>query len=157
MGNTLFNPQDAPSAKNATLFVTIGNRRYSMLNAKNFEATATISTDDVPSLGSIITGKKVTGLQVKLTMTIYKCTDMFDSLIETYKNTGALPTFDVQETEDDQATSCGRSTKIYNNCVIDGDVLLGMFDAEGGFIEQEIECYAMDYSSPEKRTEPTYM
>ena len=51
----------------------------------------------------------------------------------------------------------GRSTKVYKDCVIDGDVLLSMFDAEGGFIEQEINFYAMDYSSPESYKEPSYL
>ena len=41
--------------------------------------------------------------------------------------------------------------------MIDGDVLLSMFDAEGGFVEQEINFYAADYSSPESYKEPSYL
>lgn len=157
MGNTFLNPQDVPSAKMAELFCTIGDRRYSMLNAKNFEAVASVSLGDVPRLGSPITGKKATGLEVKVTMTVYKCSPMFDDLIETYKNTGVLPTFECQETSSDTATSIGKDTKIYKDCVIDGDVLLSMFDAEGEFIEQEITAFAMDYDTKDKYTEPDYM
>lgn len=157
MAKKFFNPQDAPLAREAEFFCTIGDRRYSMFNAKNFEANASISLADVPRLGTTIKGKKASGMEVKLSFTVYKCSEMFDNLIETYKNTGALPVFEAQVTADDAATSIGRSTKIYHDCVIDGDVLLSAFDADGEFIEQTIEAYAMDYTSAEKYTEPSYM
>ena len=41
---------DAPSAKLATCFVTIKDRRYSMLMAKDFEAKVSIETKEVPTL-----------------------------------------------------------------------------------------------------------
>lgn len=153
----VLNPKDVPSAKLATFYVTINGRRYAMLNAKDFEATATVSNADVPRLGCMITGKKQNGLEIKLSFTVYKCSDMFDNIIETYKKTGVMPTFDAQVTSEDGATSIGKSTKIYKDCVIDGDVLLSMFDADGEFIEQSIEAYAMDYSTSDKYKDPSYM
>lgn len=157
MEKALFNSQDAQSAKLAELFVTIGDRRYSMLHAKNFEATANVTNSDVPRLGAIINGKKATAMEIKLTMTVYKCSEMFDEMIETFKNTGVLPTFDCQVTQEDKASSVGRSTKVYTGCIIDGDVLLSMFDADGEFIEQTIEAYAMDFNTAEKYKTPDYI
>lgn len=152
-----FKADDAQSAKEAEFFCTIGSRRYSMLNAKNFEAKASVSLGDVKTLGILITQKKPNGLEVKLSFTVYKCSPMFDDLIETYKNTGSLPRFECQVTTEDGASNCGRDTKIYKDCIIDGDILLSMFDADGEFIEQDVEAYAMDFESPEKYTEPDYM
>lgn len=157
MGNTFFKADDAQSAKQAEFFCTIGDRRYSMLNAKNFEATASVSLADVKTLGKLITQKKPNGLEVKLSFTVYKCSEMFDNLIETYKNTGVLPRFECQVTQEDKASNIGRSTKVYKDCIIDGDILLSMFDADGEFIEQDVEAFAMDFESPEKYTEPDYM
>lgn len=157
MGKTYFRADDAQSAKQAEFFCTIGDRRYTMLNAKNFEAKASVSLADVKTLGRLITQKKPNGLEVKLSFTVYKCSEMFDSLIETYKNTGVLPRFECQVTQEDGASAIGRSTKIYKDCIIDGDILLSMFDADGEFIEQDVEAYAMDFESPEKYTEPDYM
>ena len=157
MGKTYFVADDAQSAKQAEFFCTIGKRRYSMLNGKNFEAKASVSLGDVKTLGRLITQKKPTGLEVKIKFTAYKCSEMFDSLIENYKNTGVLPRFECQVTSEDESSGIGRSTKIYKDCIISGDVLLSMFDADGEFIEQDIEAYAMDFESPEKYTEPDYM
>ena len=148
---------DAPSAKLATCFVTIGDRRYSMLMAKDFEANMSVETKEVPTLGRTIKGVKPVGATIKFKMTVYHCTEIFDEVVETYKNTGLMPTFDIQVTSDDPATSVGRSTKIYTDCVLDGDILLSMFDADGEFVEQSIEGYAQDFTRPEKYTNPTYM
>ena len=148
---------DAPSAKLATAYVTIDNRRIAMLHAKSFEANANIETTEVPVLGQMIKGRKATGMSLKLDMVVYKVSEDFDGLIEEYKKTGVMPTFDIQVTSEDPATSMGRSTKIYNDCIIDGDVLLSKFDTEGDFVEQSISGYAMDFSSPEKYTTPSYM
>lgn len=157
MLSTYMNEQDVPSAKEAECYVTIDGRRYNALNAKNFEAKANISTKEIPVLGKIISGRKPTGMVIKGKMTVYKCSEMFDRVVTEYKNTGHLPVFEIQTTNNDASTCMGRSTKIYTDCVIDGDVLLSMFDAEGGFIEQDIEFYAADYSSPESYKEPSYL
>ena len=128
-----------------------------MLNAKNFEAKASISLADVKTLVNIITQKKPSGLEIKLSFTVYKCSEMFDNLITKYKNTGKLPRFECQVTQEDKSSNIGRSTKIYKDCIIDGDVLLSMFDADGEFIEQEIEAFAMDFETAEKYKTPKYM
>lgn len=155
--NNYFNPQDAPAAKQGEAFVTIDGNRYSLFNAKDCEVKAKVETADVPMLGRVIKGKKALGLEIEIKMTVYKCSEIFDDLIEKFKKTGVLPTFTLQVSNDDPAASMGRSTKIYHDCVIDGDVLLSLFDADGEFIEQEITAYAMDYTSMAKYKTPDYM
>ena len=156
-GSVFFNAQDAPSAKQATCYVTINDRRYSMLNAKEFEAKAEVQTAEVPILGKLINGRKATGMALSFSMTVYKCSDMFDKLIVEYKKTGRLPVFEIQVGSSDMATSIGASRKIYRDCVIDGEVLLSMFDASGDFIEQTIEGYAMDFDTESEYQDPSYM
>ena len=155
--NTYFNEQDAPSAKMGEAFVTIKGNRYSFFNAKNCKVNANIETKEVPVLGRIIKGRKALGMEVKITMTVYKCSEHFDDIVREFKNTGAMPMFDLQVSSDDFATTMRRSSKIYYDCVIDGDVLLSMFDAGGDYIEQEITAYAMDYARVAKYKAPAYM
>ena len=148
---------DAPSAKLAEFYCTINGQRRNMLSAKKFEAKAAPTLSDVKALGMVITGKKATGLEIKISCTVYKCSDMFDDIITSYKDTGIMPRFEVQVTSEDNATNIGSDTKVYTDCIISGDVLLSMFDADGDFIEQEIEAYAMDYEHKDKYTDPDYM
>ena len=148
---------DAPSAKLAMAYVTIDGNRYALLMAKNFEGKMNVETKEVPTLGRTVKGVKAVGASIKFSMTVYKVTEIFDELVERYKNTGLLPTFDLQVSNEDPATTIGRSSKIYTDCVIDGDVLLSMFDADGDFVEQTIEGYAQDFTRPEKYSNPSYM
>jgi len=157
MNDKIMNTADAPSAKFAEVFVTVNDRRYSMLMCKKFEGKVNISNQDVPRLGSMIKGKKPNSLEISFTMTIYKCTEIFDDIIDNFIKTGVMPTFDIQVSNEDPATSIGRSTKTFNDCVLDGDVLLSLADSEDGFIEQEISGYANGYTRPEKFKNPTYM
>lgn len=157
MNNTTMRTDDAPSAKLAEFYCTIDGRRRNMLSAKKFEAKATTTLSDVKALGMMITGKKATGLELKISCTVYKCSSMFDDIVTSFKDTGIMPRFEVQVTSEDKATNIGKDTKVYKDCTISGDVLLSMFDADGNFIEQEIEAYAMDYDHKEKYTDPDYM
>lgn len=157
MINDLMNARDAVSAHRAECFVTIDGVRYSMLMAKNFEGKASINTKEVPRLGNIVIGHKADTLTLSFSMTIYKCTEIFDTVIEEFIRTGIMPQFTIQTSNDDHAASVGRSTKIYHDCVLDGDVLLSLFDAEGDFIEQTIEGFCDSFSRPEKYANPSYM
>lgn len=151
------NTKDAVLAKFATVFCTIGDNRYAMAMAKDFEAKANVSTKEVPKLGSVITGHKATGVKLSVKMTIYKCTEIFDDLIEDFIKTGILPTFDIQISNEDPSSSVGASTKIYNDVVLDGDVLLSIAKSGDDFIEQEINGYATSYGSESKFKNPDYM
>ena len=156
MANTM-PAHDAPSAKLATAFVTLGDRRYAMLHMKKFEAKMNVKTEAVPLMGNIIDGRKATGAELKWSATVYHCCEIFDEVVETFKNTGRLPLMDIQVTNEDPATAIGRSSKVYTDCVIDGEVLLSLMDAEGKFVEQSVSGYAMDFSRPEKYTTPSYI
>lgn len=153
----VMNTNDAPVAKYAQVFVTLKNKRYAMLMCKNFEAKASISNQDVPRMGSIIMGKKPTSVEISFTMTIYKCTEIFDEVLNEFISTGVMPELTIQAFNEDPATSIGKTSKIYNGCVLDGDVLLSLAGSEDDFIEQEISGFASGYTSPEKYTNPGYM
>lgn len=156
LANTM-NTQDAVSANFAECFVTINGTRHSMLMAKEFEGKASVNTKEVYKLGNTVVGHKPQTVALSFSMTIYKCTEIFDQVIEEFIKTGVMPTFDIQTSNEDPATSIGRSSKIYTGCILDGDVMLSMFNAEGEFVEQSIEGYCDGFTRPEKYTNPSYM
>mgnify|MGYP002563540299 FL=1 len=149
MSNKVMNTNDAPVAKFAEVFVTRNGKRNAMLMCKDFEGKA--------RMGSVIMGKKPTTVELSFTMTIYKCTEIFDDVVDEFIKTGVMPLLTIQTSNEDPATSVGRSTKVYNDCVLDGDVLLSMAGSEDDFIEQEINGFAGGYTRPEKFKDPTYM
>ena len=157
MNNTVMNPQDAPSAKLAECYVTIDTNRYLMMCGKSFEAIDSVATEEVQSVGRVRTGHKATGLDGSFSMTIYKVTPIFERLVKQYEETGVFPTFDIQVTSEDPATTIGKDTKIYSGCQIDGDVKLSDFDAEGDFREQDIEGFYNSWKSADEYSNPAGM
>lgn len=153
----VMNTNDAVRNKFAEVFVTLKGNRYAMLMCKDFEGKAGISNQEVPRMGSIIMGHKPGTVEFSFTMTIYKCTEIFDDVLEEYMKTGVMPMLDIQVSNEDPASSIGRSSKVYNDCVLDGDVLLSMAGSEDDFIEQEINGFAGGVTRPEKFKNPAYM
>lgn len=146
--NTM-NAKDVVSAKLAECYVTIGNARYLLMQAKNFEAKFEKTKNTVAILGRTAQGNKASGWNGTGSMTIYKNTSVFDDLLERYKNTGEDVYFDIQVTNEDPTSAAGRSTKIFKDCNINGGVL-SSFDADGEWLEQDVEFTFEDYESPEK-------
>lgn len=157
MNNVVMNPQDAPSAKLAEAFITIGNNRYNLFSAKNFEALDSVTTEQVASVGRIRTGHKATGLEGSFSMTIYHVTPIFEKMVKQFEDTGIMPTFDLQVTSNDPASSIGTDTKIYSSCQLDGEVKLSDFDAEGDFREQDVEGYFDSWQFASEYTNPVGM
>lgn len=155
---TLMNSKDAPSTRLANCYVTFPDHsRYLMMMAKDFEANFSRSTAKVPILGRTGTGHKATGWEGKFKMTIYKCTEIFDDICKKYQETGEDTYFDIQVTSQDPATSIGSSSKIYRNCILDGEILLSMFNADGEFIEQKVEGFFDAFENPVSYTNPDGM
>lgn len=154
MNNVIMNAQDAPSAKLAEAYVTIGTNRYNMFSAKSFEAVDNITTEEVNSVGRLRSGHKAVGIEGSFSMTIYHVTPIFEKLVKEFEETGIMPTFDIQVSSYDPSTSIGTDTKIYSGCQLEGDIKLSDFDAEGDFREQDVEGYydswqyASEYSNP---------
>lgn len=148
---------DAVSANFAEVFVTVKNRRYSLLMCKKFEGKYNVETREITRLGSMIKGHKPGLVELSFSMTIYKCSELIDDIVDDYTKTGIMPRFEIQVSNEDPAASVGRSTKVYNDCILDGDVLASLADSEGGDIEQEISGFAESINRPEKFRNPSYM
>lgn len=147
--STTMNAKDAISAKLAKAYITIGTNRYLLFQAKNLEATFEKTKSEVAILGKTGMGHKSTGWNGTGSMTIYKNTEIFDDMCERFKLTGEDTYFDLQITNEDPTSAAGRSTKILKGCNIDGAVIAA-FDADGEWLEQDVDFTFEDYESPEK-------
>ena len=152
-----FATRDDISANFAEVFVTLNGNRYSMCMAKSVEIKANVKTREVYKLGTPVVGHKPETVMYSGTMTITKCTTIFDEVVADFIDTGVMPTFEIQVATEDPAASVGRDSKIFTECVIDGDVLLSAAKAEGGAVEQEISFYAGGVSTASAYSVPSYM
>lgn len=135
------NAKDAISAKLASCYVTIDNERYLLMQAKNVEVKYEKDKQEVPILGRTTKGNKANGGKITGSCTIYHNTDLFTEMLAGYQDRGEDMYFDMVITNEDPSSSAGARSVTINDCNING-ATVASFDADGEFLEQEMEFTA---------------
>ena len=146
MANITMNAKDAISAKLAECYVTIENRRFLLMQGKDFEAKFDKTKKEINILGRTGAGNKSNGWKGTGKITIYKNTSIFDELMERYKNTGEDVYFDIQVTNNDPTSAAGVCTMVFMGCNV-FYVFIGLaagivVDLSYGFIDPRIRMGA---------------
>lgn len=149
LNNIKMNASDALSAKMAECYVTIGNNRYNFMQAINLEANFEKTKTEVPILGKTGSGNKSTGWKGSGSATFHYNTSIFRELMQRYKDTGEDIYFEIQVTNEDPTSKAGRQTVVFIGCNIDGGVL-AKFDADGEYLEEDMDFTFEDFKMPEK-------
>ena len=145
------NGKDSVSAKLAECFVTIKGNRYNFMQAINFEAKFEKTKTEVPILGKTGGGNKATGWKGSGSATFHYNTSIFRQLLIEYKDTGEDIYFEIQITNEDPTSAAGRQTIVFIDCNIDGGIL-AKFDAEGEYLDEEMDFTFDDFKMPESFT-----
>ncbi|MDY6267908.1 MAG: phage tail tube protein [Selenomonadaceae bacterium] len=144
--------RDVLAAKLATATVTVDGNRYLLFQAKNIEAKFAKVKKEVPILGRILRGNKSSGGNGTGKLTIYHNTALFDDMMKKYKDEAEDLYFDLQVTNFDPTSRAGSQTIILHGCNLD-DLVIASFDADGDWLEQEINFTFEDWELPQKFTQ----
>lgn len=144
--------KDAISAKLAECYVTLNGRRYNVMNAINLEANFERTKTEIPILGKTGTGNKSTGWKGTGSATFHYNSSIFRQMMQTYKDTGQDVYFEIQVTNDDPTSAAGRQTVNLIGCNIDGGIL-AKFDADGEYLDEDMDFTFEDFKMPETFTE----
>lgn len=148
MSNITMKAKDAVSAKLAECFITIGTNRYNFMQAINFEAKFEKLKTEVPILGKTGNGNKGNGWKGTFSATFHYNTSIFREMLLKYKDTGEDVYFEIQVTNEDPASAAGRQTIVFIDCNINGGIL-SKFDADGEYLDEELEGTFEDFKMPE--------
>lgn len=140
--------KDTISAKLAECFITISGNRYNFMQMINFEGRIDKNKSTVPILGKIMDSNKTIGLAGSFSGTAHYNQSIFRQALVDYKNTGIDPYFEIQITNDDPASDAGRQTIVFLECNMDGGIL-AKFDADGEYLDEEVEGTFEDFKMPE--------
>lgn len=144
--------RDVNSSRLAYCYVTMDGKRFLLMMAKNLEAHVDKTKKEVPILGQTGMGHKSSGWNGTGSMTIYQVTSMFSKLFEQYKNTGEDMYFDMQIVNQDKTSASGSQTVLLKNCNLD-NIVVAAFDADGDWLEQDVDFTFDDFEIPETYTE----
>ena len=141
--------KDALSAKLAECFITIDGRRYNFMQAINFEASFERTKTEVPILGKTGGGNKSTGWKGTGSATFHYNTSIFREMMLKFKDTGEDTYFEIQVSNEDPTSAAGRQTIVFLDCNIDGGIL-AKFDADGEYLDEDMDFTFEDFKMPEK-------
>jgi len=148
INNIVMKGKDAISAKLAECFVTIEGNRYNFMQMINFKASFEKTKTEVPILGKTGIGNKATGWKGTGSATAHYNTSVFRTLLQRYKDTGEDVYFEIQVTNDDPTSAAGRQTIVFMDCNTDGGIL-AKFDADGEYLDEDINFTFEDFKMPE--------
>jgi len=151
LNNVVMKGKDAISAKLAECFVTIEGNRYTFMQMINFEAKFEKNKTEVPILGKTGIGNKATGWKGSGSATAHYNQSIFRQLLLRYKDTGEDIYFEIQVTNDDPTSAAGRQTLVFVDCNTDGGIL-SKFDADGEYLDEDIDFTFEDFKMPERFT-----
>lgn len=147
-GNVTMMAKDTLSAGLAECFVTVGDKRYNLMQAINVEAKFEKTKVEVPILGRTGKGNKATGWKGTGSCTLHYNTSIFRQMMLDYKDTGQDTYFEMQITNEDPTTGVGRQTIVLIDCNIDGGIL-AKFDADADYLDEDVDFTFEDFSMPE--------
>ena len=145
----IMNGKDTVTASLAECFVTIDGTRYNFMQAINLEASIEKTKTEVPILGKTGKGNKATGWKGTGSATFHYNTSIFRELLLKFKETGEDMYFDIQITNYDPTSAVGRQTTILKDVNIDGG-LVAKFDADGEYLDEDMDFTFEDWEMPEK-------
>ena len=146
--NITMKAKDAISAKLAECFITISGNRYNFMQMINFEGNFEKTKSEVPILGKTGTGNKATGWKGTFSGTAHYNQSIFRQALLAFKDTGEDVYFEIQVTNDDPTSAAGRQTVVFLDCNTDGGIL-AKFDADGEYLDEDIEGTFEDFKMPE--------
>lgn len=141
--------KDVIAAKMASAYITVNGERFLLFQAKNLKATLEKEKKEVAILGKMSKGHKAVSVNGTGSMTIYKNTAIFDKMLLKLKSTGEDTYFDMQISNNDPTSEAGRQTTILKDCNIDSGIVAN-FDADGEWLEQDIDFTFEDIEQPEQ-------
>jgi len=116
--------------------------------ATKVEAKLKISTTDVDRMGATMVGKKELGSVIEGSLEGHANTPIFAKMALRYKQTGVMPRFTIQITNDDKGAGVGRQTTIVKHCLF-SDLPLANIDAGEEILKVSSDFSAEDYEFPE--------
>lgn len=148
-GATVMVSGDAIAASLAQCFVTIGDKRYNLMQAINLEANFKKIKAKIPILGKPGKGNKAVGWEGTGKCTLHYNQSVFRRMMLEYKDTGKDVYFDMQIINEDPTSGVGRQEIMLIDCNIDGGIL-AKFDADAEYLDEEVEFTFDDFSMPEE-------
>lgn len=130
--------RDTLNGASGTAFITQNGVVHHLFQAKEVTANSNIQSTDMKVIGTKIIQEKSTGVKQSGSMVIYYGTPLFTQMAVQYANTGEMPYFDMQLTNNDPTTTVGQQVIALYGCKISGEIPIALLDSDSDMLEQTV-------------------
>lgn len=146
--NAIMNAKDAVYGSLAECYITISGNRYNFMSLTDFESKWELNVTEVPILGKVGMGHKAAGGKGTWSGTAHYNQSHFRKMALEYQNTGVMPYFEIQVTNEDPSSAAGRQTIIHSGCLCE-EFTLAKFAAGEELLDEELSGTFESWSMPE--------
>ena len=129
--------RDTVNGAEGSIVITQNGQNIVVANMKNIKPTAGIQSEDMRVIGTRTIQNKNNGVKLTGTGNVYYGTDLFRDMVLQYINTGVMPQFDIQITNNDPTTTIGSEITAYYGCTLTGDIPLSILDTEESMLNYD--------------------
>ena len=129
--------KDAPNGAEGSIVVTRNGKNYIAAGMRNIRANAEIQSTDMRVIGTRRIQDKPNGAKQTGTGNIYYGSNLWTDMVLEYINTGVMPEFDIQITNNDPTTSLGSQVMAYSGGHLTGPIPLSILDSEEAMLNYD--------------------
>lgn len=129
--------KDTVNGAEGKVFVTRNGKQIEVAGMKNITTYAEIQGKEMRVVGTRTIQNKANGAKQTGKGNIYYGTSLWTDMVLEYINTGNMPQFDLQVTNDDPSSSVGSQSIAYYGCELTGSIPLSILDSEEAMLNYE--------------------
>lgn len=129
--------KDTVNGAEGKVFVTINSQNIEVACMRNFTTNAEIQSNDMRVIGTRTIQNKNNGAKLTGTGNIYYGTNLWTDMVLQYIQTGVMPEFDLQITNNDPTTSIGSQVMAYYGCTLTGTIPLSILNDEEAMLNYD--------------------
>lgn len=129
--------KDTVNGAEGKIVVTIDGRNVEVACMRNITTNAEIQSNDMRVIGTRKVQNKNNGAKLTGTGNIYYGTNLFTDMVLQYINTGVMPEFSIQITNNDPTTSIGSQVMAYYGCTLTGTIPLSILNDEEAMLNYD--------------------
>lgn len=129
--------KDTVNGAEGKVFVTKDGKQIEVAGMMNITTYAEIQGKEMRVVGTRTIQNKANGAKQTGKGNIYYGTSLWTDMVLEYINTGNMPQFDLQVTNDDPSSSVGSQSIAYYGCELTGSIPLSILDSEEAMLNYE--------------------
>lgn len=129
--------KDTVNGAEGKIFITQNGKNIEVACMKNITTNAEIQSNDMRVIGTRTIQNKNNGAKLTGTGNIYYGTNLFTDMVLQYIQTGIMPEFDIQITNNDPTTSIGSQVMAYYGCTLTGTIPLSILNDEEAMLNYD--------------------